>query len=114
MDKRFLLALVLTAIVVIATPILFRTPTTSIQPDSAVVARTDSVGTTPANPTPVENPVQGTANVPGVGPARDTGSVVAAVPETTTVSTPVAAYHLSTLGASPLSVDIKSYKALDG
>jgi YidC/Oxa1 family membrane protein insertase len=115
MDKRFLLALVLTAIVVIATPILFRTPTTSIQSDSAaVMARTDSVGLTPANPTPVENPVQGAANTPSVGPTRDTGSVVSAVPETTTVSTPIAAYHLSTLGAAPLSVEITSYKALDG
>ena len=114
MDKRFLLALVLTAIVVIATPILFRTPTASIQPDSAAVARTDSVGVTPANPIPVETPVQGTANVPSVGVPRDTGSVVSAAPETTTVSTPIAAYHLSTLGAAPLSVDIKSYKALDG
>jgi YidC/Oxa1 family membrane protein insertase len=114
MDKRFLLALVLTAIVVIATPILFRTPTTATQPDSAVVARTDSVGVTPVNPAPVENPVQGADNVPAVGPTRDTGSVVSAVPETTTVSTPIAAYHLSTLGAAPLSVDITSYKALDG
>ena len=39
---------------------------------------------------------------------------VTAVAETTVVTTPVAAYHLSTMGASPLLVELKSYRALDG
>lgn len=114
MDKRFLLALVLTAVVVIVTPILFRTPSAPIRPDATSVTLRDSVTRAPVTPTVAETPV--TEPVAGVNRtvARDSTASIATVPETTVVSTPVAAYHFSTLGAAPVSAEIKAYKALDG
>lgn len=112
MDKRFLLALVLTAIVVIATPILFRTPSVPVPSDTSSAAVVDSIPVRPATPAVVETPVGDSARV--AQQVRDTIAPAATVPETTTVSTPVANYRFSTLGASPLGVEVKSYKALNG
>jgi YidC/Oxa1 family membrane protein insertase len=115
MDKRFFLALVLTAIVVIATPILFRTPPVPPQRDTSSIARPDSVPRNLPIPAVVESPVRD--STPGVNPVatRDTARrTIAAIPETTVVSTPVANYQFSTLGATPIAAEIKAYKALDG
>jgi YidC/Oxa1 family membrane protein insertase len=114
MDKRFLLALVLTAVVVIATPILFRTPSAPVRPDTTSVTLRDSVTRTPSVPTVAEIPVTDTAVAVNRTVARDSTANIATVPETTVVSTPVAAYRFTTLGAGPVSTEIKSYKALDG
>ena len=114
MDKRFLLALLLTAVVVIATPILFRTPSAPVRPDTTSATLRDSVTRTPPAPTVTETPVADTATAVNRRVAQDSTANIATVPETTVVSTPVAAYRFSTLGAAPLSAEIKSYKALDG
>ena len=114
MDKRFLLALVLTAVVVIATPILFRTSSVPVRPDTTSAALRDSATRTPAIPAVAEIPVRDTATIVNRSVARDSTVNIATVPETTVVSTPVAAYRFSTLGAAPMSAEIKSYKALDG
>jgi len=49
-----------------------------------------------------------------VGSADSTRTVAPAIPETTTVSLKLADYRFSSIGAVPVSVDLKSYKALDG
>jgi len=111
MDKRFLLALVLTAVVVVATPWLFGTQSsravnktgrdTALAADSTVSLRPDSQAR------PIEQPV--------VVPASDSSLPgVSAQPETTSVSLKLADYTFSNTGAVPISVDLKSYKALDG
>ena len=111
MDKRFLLALVLTAVVVVATPWLFGTQSsravnktgrdTALAADSTVSLRPDSQAR------PIEQPV--------VAPASDSSLPgVSAQPETTSVSLKLADYTFSNTGAVPISVDLKSYKALDG
>ena len=115
MDKRFLLALVLTALVVIATPLLFRTPTIPISPDSASLRAIDSTRSSVASvPTVVETPVRDSSVVAAPGQTGDSVATVVTPPETTTVTTPVSAYHFTTLGAAPISVEVKSYRALDG
>ena len=115
MDKRFFLALVLTAVVVIATPLLFKTPPTPSKAgaaDSAVVLRDSAVSQ--AVPRISEDTSRRDS---GAVEPRRADSLTAAAPivaETTIVSTSVADYRISTIGAMPLTVDIKAYKALDG
>ena len=114
MDKRFFLALVLTAVVVIATPILFRTSPAPVQRDTASTTRVDSA--TQASSAPiVESTVRDTGTAANLtSPVRNDISNQAVVPETTIVSTPVGSYRFSTLGAAPISAEIKAYKALYG
>lgn len=119
MDKRFLLALVLTAVVVIATPWLFRTPpSASSIPNPVGDVRPDSVA---ARPAPSAATVGGSSDSTPVLPTpRLTGDTIAATSpvvatvDTTVVSTPLADYHFSNLGAAPLLVTLKAFRALDG
>ena len=115
MDKRFLLALVLTAVVVIATPLIFRTPSSPLKGAATPPPRElqDSANRIPPSSI-VETPARDTGLALSSGIRSDSVVRAAAVAETTIVATPVAAYHLSTMGASPLSVELKSYRALDG
>ena len=111
MDKRFLLALVLTAVVVIATPWLFGTQSSrgvsKPRRDTALVS--DSATGLP--PTSQARTIE----QPPVSPASDSSLTgVQTRPETTTVSLSLADYTFSSAGAVPISVDLKSYKALDG
>src|SRR5262245_59427337 len=115
MDKRFFLALVLTAVVVIATPLLFKTPATPAKTgtgDSAVTLRDSAISQ--AVPRISEDTAR-RDSLP-VQPTRSDSVTATApiAPETTTVSTSVADYRFSNIGALPLTVDIKAYKALDG
>lgn len=115
MDKRFLLALVLTAIVVVVTPWLFgtsrqqpgaRASSSNPQPDSAHRAESKlAVSREPNVPVVVDSSIA----VPA-----DTAKVQAARPETTSVSTPVARYELTSIGAAPVLVTLSAYRALDG
>ena len=125
MDKRFLLALVLTAVVVIATPWLFGIQSTLSKaptPDSAVPVR-DSTNRTSASPSPMAPTVPAVPSIEAA-PPRDSSRLTATVsdsapvqtvaPESTVVVTPVADYHFTNIGALPVAVELKSYKALDG
>ena len=115
MDKRFLLALVLTAVVVIATPWLFGTSSTRNAGKAArdTIAASDSVSRPPADtpPTPAPTSVEKPAVVGALDSSR---TPTQAQPETTTVSLKLADYTFSNVGAVPVSVELKSYKALDG
>lgn len=120
MDKRFFLALVLTAVVVIATPLLFRTntlPTQTGSADSAIALR-DSTASQPSisnSPRVSEDTTRRHDSLAIREPRTDSLTATTAItPETTVVSTKVADYRFSNLGAMPLTVDVKAYKALDG
>jgi YidC/Oxa1 family membrane protein insertase len=114
MDKRFLLALVLTAVVVIATPWLFGTQSSLTPTKTGTgISKADSSNRAGSLPTPAV--VERDTSRPTItsSPVADS-SPASVVPETTLVSTPVADYRFSNVGAMPLSVELKSYKALDG
>ena len=105
MDKRLTTALLLTAIVVLLTPVLFPT-------------RRGPVSTRPAQPT--DSAVSQKAHLPEaqVAPVR-AGSVVgsAVTPQlptgkTVTVETKRGVYKFSTLGAAPVSIAMKEYRNL--
>src|SRR6478735_2286985 len=115
MDKRFLLALVLTAVVVIATPWLFGTQSTRGVSKAVrdTVATSDSISRAPSDTAIL--PVATNAERPALaGSADSSRNVALAVPETTTVSQKLADYTFNNIGAVPISVELKSYKALDG
>ena len=116
MDKRFFLALVLTAVVVIATPLLFKTTPalTKTGADSAVTLR-DSAAT-PSVVAPISEDTARRQDSLPAQPVRAESLATAApiAPETTVVSTTVADYRFSNIGAMPITVDVKAYKALDG
>src|SRR5678810_1273872 len=107
MDKRFLLALVLTAVVVLATPWLFGTQSSrsanKTERDTALVSDS-ATGLRPSSQaTPIEQPpilLASDSSLTGVQTRQ----------ETTTVSLKLADYTFNSAGAVPISVDLKSYK----
>jgi len=114
MDKRFLLALVLTAIVVIATPWLFGTQSSRV---ASKVARDTSIAGDSVKRSPVIGVASPAESLPVLAPTRDASASTAppaTKPDTVRVSLPLADYRFTNLGAAVLSVDLKAYKALDG
>ena len=111
MDKKTLLAIALTALVIVITPMIFPTPrpvppapANSAAPASE--ARTDPA-TAPASPTPATSAAQGPT-------ARRATTAVTrpVVVETTTVRTTRAAYTLTSAGGVPTAVALPDYRSL--
>ena len=114
MDRRTLLALLLTAIVIVVTPMLFPAPrrpsvadTGRPRADSAPPA--ESVVSAPAQRVPAISAAPGTAPAVAVSPARPAASTPV---ETTTVTTSRAVYRFSTYGATPTAVTLPEYRSL--
>lgn len=118
MDKRFLIALALTAVVVIATPWLFGTqqpPEENVPPSTTPPTGSDSVRLSVEVPTATRvDRIDSTRAVTERTVSDTAPPAVVARPETTVVSTSLANYQFSNIGAIPLSVELKSYKALNG
>jgi YidC/Oxa1 family membrane protein insertase len=103
MDKRFFLALVLTAIVIVATPLLFpganKAPTRTRADTARVSARSDSSSTVTRQP-----------QLPrGQGSGNSSTLITSAPTETTVVATARSTYAFASRGASPVSVVLDSY-----
>ncbi|HET9684155.1 MAG TPA: membrane protein insertase YidC, partial [Gemmatimonadaceae bacterium] len=118
MDKRFFLALVLTAIVIVGTPFLFpgaRSRSKAVDSTQVIPGRGDTTAaaaaTSPARPvTPAVTPAaaQVTARDSTTATAPQ-AATVAARPETTVVDTRLATYAFSSRGGVPVSVVLDSY-----
>jgi YidC/Oxa1 family membrane protein insertase len=108
MDKRFFLALVLTAIVIVATPLLFPgarrpSPAPGASPNTDSVRQTSRpAATTPAPALP--QPAQPTAIANSTTTVLNTAAV-----ETTTVRTARSTYAFTSRGGAPISVVLDSY-----
>ncbi len=111
MDKRLSIALLLTAIIVAVTPILFPTPkrtpaataaSARPQADSTAVQRADQSANQIA-PSRVGSVADSSAISPVSQPPQ--GKIV-------TINTAKTVYQFSTLGAAPVSVSMKQYKNL--
>lgn len=111
MDKRFFLALVLTAIVIVVTPMLFpgesRRPVAPVNEDS--VRRSEPAGG-------VETPAISVNPAPRATPTAVPATTISSIPapiiipaETTTVRTTRSTYAFSSRGAAPISVVLDSY-----
>jgi len=111
MDKRLSLALLLTAIVVAITPILFPSPrraTTTAADSAAVKAVTPTSPRSDANPVAetIANPVNETVAPPASQVTPPLTARITAIP-TTRVN-----YLFSNVGAAPAAVQMKDYKNL--
>jgi hypothetical protein len=111
MDKRFFLALLLTAIVIVVPPLFLqnkgRSPAVVTDSTTRSVVRPDStVSATPANGSvPAALP---TLPPSSTGQATTTAALPVLV-ETTTVRTRLSRYAFSSRGAAPVSVVLDSY-----
>jgi YidC/Oxa1 family membrane protein insertase len=110
MDKRFFLALLLTAIVIVAPPLFLnrgaRRPATPADSTSRIAPKPNTDTGTAG--TPVTS--SGVSPVAAPSTARDTASTSAAtVAETTTVQTQRSRYGFSSQSAAPVSVVLDSY-----
>lgn len=116
MDKRLSIALLLTALVVAVTPILFptprQTPSATVAADSLADSLADTSRTRPAvAAVPIPVPI---APVAPVGTAVDSTAIssVELPREITTLSTQKASYRFTNIGAAPASVMFSEYDKL--
>jgi YidC/Oxa1 family membrane protein insertase len=121
MARRYFLAIVLTILVIVVTPMLFPTAPKGV----ATRPADSSAAVLPAPGTPASVPAAGAplagAPTPSVGPATPTTTgtdslVAPAVPatiDTTVVQTPLATYRFSDMGASLVSAEMTGYRALN-
>jgi len=109
MDKRFFLALLLTAIVIVAPPLFLnrgaRRPAAIADSTSRTPPRFDSSATAAPSTS------AGTSTTtPALAPSTPAGPALPTTPvETTTVRTPRSRYVFSSQGAAPVSVVLDSY-----
>lgn len=118
MDRRTLLALVLTAIVIVITPMLFPTPrqqprgadSAALARDSVAPAQADSAGR--AGPPAAAAPAQ--PAIRGARPTTPSATPVAAPAraETTTVRTRHLVLRIVSPGATPADVELPEYRSL--
>lgn len=115
MDKRFLLFLVLAAIVLIVTPKLFPTPPRpAVTSDSTAVTDTSGRAADTGTRAPAgTTAAPAGASVPNAAAGvPDTGAAAPVRAETLTVRTPSGVYRFSTAGAAPVDVSLPGYEAL--
>ena len=112
MDKRFFLALILTALVIVVTPMIFPSPKRPITPDSSsAVMAPEAPGTASSAGEPAR-PAEG-ASAGSISTTPPLNVPAAPQPaETTTVVTPHATYRFSSRGAVPVSAEMHDYRAL--
>jgi YidC/Oxa1 family membrane protein insertase len=118
MDKRLSIALLLTALVVAVTPILFPSPRkTSVTPGRG---GSDTVVASPTTPAAISGSTvaSGTVSPLATGAATTvitpppSDSIVPGQEQITTLSTSKATYRFSNIGASPVSITMGDYKNL--
>src|SRR4051812_36958686 len=109
MDRRTLVALLLTAIVIVVTPMLFPSPKRPAA-DSTAIIRADTTAARPATTSAprASAPAPSTVVAPGQLGARP--SIVRA--ETTVVSTKRASYAIASPGAVPVDIALPDYASL--
>jgi YidC/Oxa1 family membrane protein insertase len=119
MDKRFFLALLLTGVVVVVTPMIFRTEIPAPVPTAPVTAPTASGPGGSAGAAP---PAQGEPAIPAalsvpqatIGAAGDSTGPAPIVPETLAVSNALTTFRFTTAGAAFVSADLPTFRQLGG
>lgn len=106
MDKRFFLALLLTAIVIIVPPVFLNRSARRASPVADSVTPSSRLDTTSA----VDTPRRAAVPPVGVMPSPQAEALKPAAPiETTTVRTRLSRYAFSSEGATPISIVLDSY-----
>ena len=109
MDRRTLLALMLTAVVIVVTPMLFPTARAPMRVAGDSVAIRDSLPAAPRQPD-VAAPT--TPPAPTIREAQPVPAVAAVRAETTEVRTNRATYRLVSSGGTPAAIALPEYRSL--
>ena len=109
MDRRTLLALLLTAIVIVITPMVFPSPRRQPVPTDTVTPTADSARDTVPRPAPAAVAPAPAVPPPTVGAAPATSTVRA---ETTVVRTQHAQFAIVSPGGTPADVILPEYRSL--
>jgi len=117
MDKRFFLALLLTGVVLVVTPLLFAPPPRPVAPvvTSPVAALSGGANTVPGAVPPTTTPTTTPAPTPlsrGSTPSSVRAVPTAEVVDTIHASGAGAVFTFSTLGAAPKAAELPAYKSL--
>jgi YidC/Oxa1 family membrane protein insertase len=115
MDKRFIIFVILAALVLVVTPRIFppakRAAPAGTAADTA--RRAAAVESTTANvPDTTPAAVSQAAPPPAAADSSIAPAVPPATPDTITVATQKAVYRFSTVGAAPIGIQLDDYKAL--
>lgn len=113
MDKRFFLALLLTGVVLVVTPLIFPPPPRAVAPPSTGTPSPDPVsGASVTDPSPNKTVpvVTGVRAAPTVATAMKRAAAVAI--DTIRVSGGGAAFSFTNYGASPLLAELPEYRSL--
>lgn len=115
MDKRFLLALTLSAIVLVVTPLLFKSARPTAPAPNPVATgspRNAPPAAAPATSTPSAPPTQVQQAPSSVAPPTSVSPTVGVPAETTTVVAGRSAYRFPTAGAAPAQVTLTDFPNL--
>ncbi len=116
MDKRLSIALLLTALIVAVTPILFPTPRKTPATSTTVSAQAGTSSSAAAAPLAVTNSGvvsrNQTGNTPNVPATTAPGVVVPVSEQLTAVNTAKSAYRFTSVGASPVGIGMRGYRNL--
>lgn len=115
MDKRFFLALLLTGVVLVVTPMIVQTPPPAAVPGAAPAANvppTQGAAAVIAAPTP--GAAAGASTIAPTRAAPAAAQPVAAPAETISVRAGTSVYSLSTVGAAPTAVVLSDHRAFTG
>ncbi|HEX9483963.1 MAG TPA: YidC/Oxa1 family insertase periplasmic-domain containing protein, partial [Gemmatimonadaceae bacterium] len=105
MNRRFVLAIILTALVIVGTPLIFPPgPRTGTRADSVAAAARIPTESTPRTE-PASTPARSATPTASAQPSR----ALSDVHDTITVRTRLTHYRFSALGAAPVSADLDSY-----
>jgi YidC/Oxa1 family membrane protein insertase len=114
MDKRFIIFVILAALILVVTPRIFPpakrpTPAGTAADTARSAAAVESTTTSAPDTTPA---TVGAAAPPPVVSESTIAAAPAPAPDTITVATPKAVYRFSTVGAAPIGIQLNDYKAL--
>ena len=110
MDKRFFLALLLTALVVIVTPMLFRPAPSSRDTTVPAGISSDTPASSGVRPVDADSPAITTA--PPAPVAEPVQAVPTTAADTAVITTPTTVYRFTNLGAAPVSAQLRTYESL--
>lgn len=115
MDKRLSIALLLTAIIVAVTPVLFptprRTPATPTSANRTVNTSDSLVNQTKSAASPIA-PAVVASTVDSVTARVSAGTVPTIPAQISTIETPRSTYQFSNVGAAPVAIVMKDYRNL--
>ena len=111
MDKRFFLALMLTGIVVVVTPMLFRQPQVAVPPAAVISSEGAPAATSTVTPSPAVATPGPVVSAPGASPPRTANAPTIAA-ETLSVANDLTTLSFTTRGAAFLGAALPKYRQL--